>query len=103
MVDAITDGNFESALGDSPLLVDFWAEWCAPCKQLAPFVERLAAAKPDLRVLKMDIDGNQRIPAELGISSIPTLILFKDGKEVARRSGLLPYAELLAWAEAALA
>lgn len=102
MVDSVTDGDFKTAVLGEAVLVDFWAEWCAPCKQLSPFIEQLAAEKPELKVLKMDIDSSPQTPSELGISSIPTIILFKDGKEIDRRSGLLPYAELRAWAEAAL-
>ncbi len=103
-VKSVEDDNFATAIvGDSPVLVDFWAEWCAPCKQLSPFVEQLAGEKKELKVLKMDIDSNRRTPTEFGISSIPTLIVFKDGKEVSRRSGLIPYAELRTWVDSVLA
>ena len=81
----LTDANFQSEVIDSdvPVLVDFWAEWCAPCLALAPTMDDLAAQyNGKLKVAKVDIDANPNIPSRFGIRGIPTVILFKDGKQV---------------------
>jgi len=92
----LTDHNFASVITQSRLvLVDFWATWCAPCKTIAPSVEGLArqyAGK--LTVGKMDVDRNQSIPGQFGIQSIPTLLLFKEGKLVDGIIGAVPKAQL---------
>ena len=80
-----TDGNFQSEVLDSkePVLVDFWAEWCGPCRMLAPVVDRIAQANQGkLTVGKMNVDENQQTPQKYGIQGIPTLLLFKDGDVV---------------------
>lgn len=89
----VTDSSFENAVlgADEPTLVDFWAEWCGPCKMVAPVVEEIASEYSDqLRVAKMDVDSNRQTPASYGIRGIPTLILFKDGEEAARIVGFRP-------------
>jgi len=84
--------------GDLPLLVDVWAEWCGPCKSFAPTFEQAAAQLSGrVRLAKLDSEANQQLSAQLGIRSIPSLILFKDGREVARQSGAMPLQQLLAW------
>lgn len=92
-------GDFASQIkGDLPLLVDVWAEWCGPCKSFAPTFEHAAAQLSGrVRLAKLDSEANQQLSAQLGIRSIPSLILFKDGREVARQSGAMPLQQLLAW------
>lgn len=81
--ETFTDGNFEEEVINSPLpvLVDFWAEWCGPCKMIAPTVEEIASEyEGKLKVGKMDVDSNQHIPVKYQIRSIPSLLIFKEGK-----------------------
>lgn len=96
---AFTDDNFEAEVlqSDVPVLVDFWAEWCMPCKMLSPIVEELAdeyAGK--VKIGKMDTDGNRNVPIKYGISAIPTLILFKGGEMVKKFVGLQRKADIKA-------
>jgi thioredoxin 1 len=93
----VTDSNFESEILKSPVpvLVDFWAVWCAPCRAIAPHVEAVANENVGkLRVGKFDIDANPQIPTQFEIRSIPTLLLFKDGKVVGQLVGAVPRARL---------
>ena len=87
---AVTDADFETQVlnADGVVLVDFWANWCAPCRMIAPVVEDLASELGNrMKFVKMDIDANPDVPSRLGIMSIPTLIIFKDGKAAERAVG----------------
>jgi thioredoxin 1 len=103
---AVTDTSFKSEVleADVPVLVDFWAAWCAPCKMIAPIVEELAGEyEGRIKVVKMDIDANPQTPGSLGIMSIPTLMLFRGGQPEQRIVGYQPKASLKAKVEAVLA
>ena len=96
----LTAGNFVKHLtrNSLPLVVDFWAEWCGPCKSMAPEFARAAAAlEPQVRFAKLDTEAAQAEAAAHSIRSIPTMILFRDGLEVARQSGAMPASHIIQW------
>ena len=98
----VTDSSFEAAVlkAEGVVLVDFWAEWCAPCKQIAPLLEDLANdMNGRLTVAKLNIDDNPDTPYKYGVRGIPTLILFKDGQVAATKVGPLPKGKLYEWVE----
>ena len=101
----VTDATFEADVLQSaePVVVDFWAEWCGPCKMIGPSLEEIyneMAGK--VKILKMNVDENQAVPAKLGIRGIPALLLFKDGKLAAQKVGAAPKSALVSWINGAI-
>ncbi|MBS3811759.1 MAG: thioredoxin [Halanaerobiales bacterium] len=95
----VNDGNFrrEVLKSDVPVLVDFWADWCAPCKMVAPVVEKIAREySDDIKVTKLDVDKNQSTASRYNVMSIPTLLIFEDGREKDRIVGYAPKNKLVA-------
>ena len=104
-VSEVTDANFQAEVieSDQPVLVDFWAPWCGPCRVVAPVLEEIASERPDLRIVKLNVDENQQTAASFQVLSIPTLILFKSGEAVKTVVGAYPKKKLEAELEPALA
>ena len=102
---AVSDADFESKVlkASEPVLVDFWAEWCGPCKMIAPFLDQLAEDKAGkLTVAKVNIDENPQTPRKYGVRGIPTMILFKGGQVAAQKIGALPKSKLYEWVDSVL-
>ena len=101
----VSDAEFEAKVlqANEPVLVDFWAEWCGPCKMIAPFLDQLAEDKAGkLTVAKVNIDENPQTPRKYGVRGIPTMILFKGGQVAAQKIGALPKGKLYEWVDSVL-
>jgi thioredoxin 1 len=101
----VTDASFQADVieSDTPVLVDFWAPWCGPCRVVAPVLEEIAGERQDLRIAKLNVDDNQQTAASFEVLSIPTLILFRNGQPVKKVIGAYPKKKLEAELEPALA
>lgn len=99
---AVTDATFDSEVRQSsiPVIVDFWAEWCGPCRQIGPALEELSSEfKGKVKIVKVNVDENPSSPMELGVRGIPALFMFKDGEVISNKVGAAPKAALQKWIE----
>ena len=104
-INEVTDTNFQAEVleADHPVLVDFWAPWCGPCRMVAPILEEIAGERSDLKIVKLNTDENPHVSAQYEVLSIPTLILFKHGQVATKVIGAMPKKRLEAQLEPALA
>jgi thioredoxin 1 len=102
---AVTDATFDAEVRQSkiPVVVDFWAEWCGPCKMIGPALEEISAEmEGKIKIVKVNVDENPNSPAQMGVRGIPALFVFKDGQVVSNKAGAAPKAALQSWIEGAI-
>ena len=105
MTSKVTDASFKADVLDSsePVVVDFWVEWCGPCRMIAPALDEISKElNGKVKIVKMNVDENQQVPGQFGIRSIPTLMIFKDGKLAAQKVGAASKGDLSKWISAAI-
>lgn len=102
---SVSDAEFEQKIlqSDKPVLLDFWAQWCGPCKAIGPILEQISGERDDIIIAKMDIDANPETPTKFGVRSIPTMIIFDKGETIATTMGAKPKAQLVEWINKSLA
>jgi thioredoxin 1 len=104
-LDNITDSDFEKeVLGSkTPVLIDFWAEWCGPCQMLAPVLEELSKDMGSkIRIVKLNVDENPETPSKFGVRGIPTMMIFKDGQQITSKIGIHPKSALADWIDSSI-
>lgn len=101
----ITDASFASDVLEAKgfVMIDFWAEWCGPCRQLGPIVDEVAAEMKNVTICKMNVDENPETPSRLGVRGIPALFLFQDGKMISTKVGSMPKSSLVEWLNSEIA
>ena len=91
--------NFQEHVASGTVILDFFADWCAPCRMIGPVLEQISAENPDIKVVKVDVDNNGELANQFKVRGIPALFVLKDGKTVAQRAGFMPKAALVDWAK----
>ena len=91
------ENNFNELISNGEVLVDFFATWCGPCRMLGPVLEEVSSDRVEVKIVKIDVDECPNLARSFGVMSVPTLILFKDGKEVSKENGFMPKEELVDW------
>jgi len=91
------NNNFKEAVAEGIVILDFYADWCAPCRMIGPVLEQITEENPDIKIVKVDVDNNMELANQFGVRGIPALFVLKDGKTVAQRAGFMPKAALVEW------